>query len=90
MPAYNKPKYRPLRGILFVICGLLSVVPIYHIEFLTHQRYIHDFHTLPWSIGGGLYIFGAILYMLKFPERLKPGLFDYFVSLKVCFLNYFY
>eukprot|EP00347_Sterkiella_histriomuscorum_P005178 403357598 len=78
MPQYNKPKYRPLRGILFVICGLLSVVPIYHIEFLTHKSYIHDFHTSPWLLGGVLYILGAVLYMLKFPERLKPGLFDYF------------
>lgn len=32
-------------------------------------------------LGGALYISGAVLYMLKFPERLKPGLFDYIVIL---------
>lgn len=73
MPRYNKPEYRTLRGVLFIICGLSSVLPLFHIEFLTHKRYINDFETLPWGLGGALYIFGAILYVLKFPERLNPG-----------------
>ena len=34
---------------------------------------------MPWALGGALYIFGAILYVLKFPERFKPGKFDFFV-----------
>ncbi len=79
VPRYDKPKYRPLRGIIFVVCGVLSVIPIYHIEFLTHQKYIHDFHTFPWFLGGVIYIVGAITYMLKIPERFNPGYFDIFV-----------
>lgn len=78
VPRYDQPKYRPLRGIIFVVCGVLSVIPIYHIEFLTHQKYIHDFHTFPWFLGGVIYIAGAITYMLKIPERFKPGYFDIF------------
>ncbi|CDW78745.1 adiponectin receptor protein [Stylonychia lemnae] len=80
IPKYNKPEYRTLRGILFIICGLLSIVPIYHAEFLSHEKYVHHFHSLPWAIGGALYIFGALLYVVKFPERLKPGTFDFFGS----------
>jgi predicted membrane channel-forming protein YqfA (hemolysin III family) len=45
-------------------------------EYLTDKKYLVDFSTFPWALGGGIYIFGACLYMLKFPERLKPGYFD--------------
>ena len=56
MPKFETPKFRPLRGGLFVFCGLLSVVPIYHIECLTDQQYVHEFHTTPWALGGFIYI----------------------------------
>lgn len=61
---------------MFVICGLLSVVPIYHVENILEQQYLDDFATLPWLTGGGLYILGAVIYMLKIPERLSPRTYD--------------
>jgi adiponectin receptor len=61
---------------MFVICGLLSVVPIIHMEFFTDAKYLNKFDTFPWALGGALYILGAIIYMLKIPERFRPGKFD--------------
>ena len=37
---------------------------------------LNDFDSLPWAIGGALYIIGALMYMMKIPERFKPGTFD--------------
>jgi adiponectin receptor len=76
VPGFQKPKYRPLRGSVFVLCGLMSCFPIFHLEFYTEPKYIKDFKTYPWAFGGSLYIIGAVLYMLKIPERFKPGKFD--------------
>jgi hypothetical protein len=45
-------------------------------EYFTDQAYLKDFLTWPWALGGALYIFGACMYMLKVPERFKPGYFD--------------
>jgi predicted membrane channel-forming protein YqfA (hemolysin III family) len=50
---------------------------------LTDSRFVADFLTFPWALGGALYIFGAILYMFKIPERFKPGHFDIFVRTPV-------
>jgi predicted membrane channel-forming protein YqfA (hemolysin III family) len=33
-PKFDKPKYRVLRGTLFVILGLVAVVPLTHIYFI--------------------------------------------------------
>jgi predicted membrane channel-forming protein YqfA (hemolysin III family) len=45
-------------------------------EYLTDPIYLKNFHSTPWALGGAIYIFGACLYMLKIPERFKPGYFD--------------
>jgi predicted membrane channel-forming protein YqfA (hemolysin III family) len=42
---------------------------------------MHEFVAFPWALGGGLYILGACMYMMKVPERFNPGFFDYFVRL---------
>ena len=36
-----------------------------------------------WLLGGGLYIFGATVYMLRIPERWFPNKFDFFVILQL-------
>ena len=33
-PKFDKPKYRVLRGTLFVILGLLGIVPFVHYTFM--------------------------------------------------------
>lgn len=38
---------------------------------------LQDFDYITYAIGGTIYVFGAMLYALKFPERYFPGVFDY-------------
>ena len=80
VPAFLRPRYRVLRGVVFVTCGVCSAIPIMHIEYFTEQKYVRDFLSFPWALGGGLYIFGACMFMMRIPERFKPGFFDIVVS----------
>lgn len=64
-----------------MICGLLSAIPIIHMEFFLEEIYLDNFITYPWALGGAIYIFGATLYMLKIPEKYRPGHYDICVSL---------
>lgn len=59
-----------------MICGVLSIIPLFHSEFLLDSKYLDDFIIWPWGIGGALYIGGAVMYMKRVPERIWPGHFD--------------
>ena len=55
-----------------------------HMSIITTYRddeYLPVFNALFWSLGGGLYIGGAIIYMLRVPERWFPNKFDFFVTI---------
>lgn len=80
VPKFDQPRFIPLRGIMFVICGLLSGAPIIHIEYFLDNKYLNDFPSFPLAFGGALYIIGAIIYILKIPERLTPRAYDYIGS----------
>lgn len=41
-------------------------------------QYLPYTDPLLWAVGGGLYIIGAIIYMLRIPERWAPERFDFF------------
>ena len=77
---FNKPQRRSLRGILFLIFGLCTGVPILHMAFFGDyiEGYGDDIILLNWYLGGISYIIGAIFYILRFPEKKFPGRFDYF------------
>jgi adiponectin receptor len=62
-----------------VSCGLFAIVPLFHMEYFMDSIYLDNFIMFPWVLGGAIYILGAIIYMLKIPERFKPGKFDLFV-----------
>ena len=76
IPGLQKPKFRPVRGSVFVLLGIMSGLPIIHLQFFMEQGYINSFDPYHLMLGGALYIIGAFLYMLKVPERFSPGTFD--------------
>lgn len=78
---FSTPKYRPLRFAVFVLFGLYGVIPSLHI--LVRDGYTHANEAYaPWSLGGMgvIYIIGAVLYVLRIPERFSPGMFDIWAS----------
>jgi len=76
---FNKPKRRTLRGVIFLIFGLCTGIPILHMAFFgdSIDGYDPGIKLYNWYFGGICYVTGAILYIIRFPEKLYPGKFDY-------------
>ena len=78
---FNKPQRRTLRGILFLIFGLSAGVPILHMAFFgdtIEGYYSTDAIFINWYLGGISYVVGTFFYILRFPEKSFPMIFDYF------------
>ena len=76
----NFSQKRTMRGILYLTFGICAGIPVFHMSFF--GKYIKGYtignKLLFWYLGGVSYIFGTILYILRFPEKYYPGRFDYF------------
>ena len=79
---FSKPKRRTFRGILFLIFGICTGIPIIHLSFFsqTVKGYVPGIKLINWYLGGISYIIGAIIYILRFPEKKFEGKFDYIGS----------
>ena len=79
---FSKPKRRTFRGILFLIFGICTGIPIIHLSFFSHtvNGYVPGIKLINWYLGGISYITGAIIYILRFPEKKFKGKFDYIGS----------
>jgi adiponectin receptor len=77
MKAFALPKYRHLRGILFLVFGLCGIAPCIHSTF---------FHGIEYSFSkgqmqnlilmGALYCVGVVFFITRFPESYWPGKFN--------------
>ncbi|KAI1866571.1 hypothetical protein JX265_007872 [Neoarthrinium moseri] len=74
---FRTPRWRPYRAMMFVGLGVSGVLPV------CHGITIYGYHDLEARMGlnwvlfqGFLYIFGAFLYAVRWPERSAPGTFD--------------
>ena len=76
---FNKPTRRSLRGILYLIFGLCTGLPILHMAFFGHtiKGYSREIILNNWYFGGISYIVGTFFYILRFPEKKFPKTFDY-------------
>ena len=76
---FNKPERRTLRGILFLIFGLCTGIPVLHMAFFGDKiiGYTSGLKLINWYLGGISYVVGALLYILRYPEKKFPGIFDY-------------
>jgi adiponectin receptor len=79
---FHRPQRRTFRGTLFLCLGISAGIPIINLIFFRDS--IKGFDELPrllfWYIGGISYVFGTLLFINRFPEKWKPGKFDYFGS----------
>ncbi|TEB34168.1 HlyIII-domain-containing protein [Coprinellus micaceus] len=81
-PEYAKPTHRTARTVVFIGLGLCAVFPIGHILLTTHGfRELLTELGFGWLVvSGAMYIVGATVYAMRFPEKLSPGTFDYFLA----------
>ncbi|KAI1435298.1 mPR-like GPCR protein [Xylaria sp. CBS 124048] len=74
---FRTPEWRPYRAAMFVGLGVSGVVPICHGLIVYGYQSLCERMGLNWILlQGALYIFGAFLYAVRWPERISPGTFD--------------
>ena len=72
---FTSKEYHTIRGSLFLTFGISAAIPIMHLIIFGAEGFDGSFSFILWIIGGLSYIIGALLYILKFPERFWPGRF---------------
>lgn len=74
---FRTPTWRPYRTMMFIALGLSGVIPVIHGAFIYGIQGLEDRMSLSWVVlHGAMYIFGAVLYACRWPERSAPGAFD--------------
>lgn len=74
---FRTPAWRPYRATMFVGLGASGVVPIIHALTFNSFSQLDERMGLRWvMLQGALYIFGAFLYAVRWPECRYPGRFD--------------
>ncbi|KAI0193177.1 mPR-like GPCR protein [Astrocystis sublimbata] len=74
---FRTPAWRPFRSLIFVGLGASGVVPILHGLKMYGYQSLNERMGLNWVLlQGALYIFGAFLYAVRWPERTSPGTYD--------------
>ena len=77
-PGFDLPKYRKWRGIMFMILGIMTS-GLFLVFWIWPEECLKT-NILLWVLGGYLCIQGAVIYVLRVPERWAPGTFDIFGS----------
>eukprot|EP00826_Nyctotherus_ovalis_P065376 TRINITY_DN9610_c0_g3_i10.p2 TRINITY_DN9610_c0_g3~~TRINITY_DN9610_c0_g3_i10.p2 ORF type:complete len:192 (-),score=41.99 TRINITY_DN9610_c0_g3_i10:143-718(-) len=75
MPGADTPKYRRMRGFLFICVGLFAGIPAIHASSSNDPNII--LNCFYWILGGIIYVTGALIYVGRIPERFAPGKFDF-------------
>ena len=76
---FNSPPKRKVRGTIFLILGISAGIPIFHLMILDGPGMVQNANYNFWVIGGLFYIFGALIFIWRFPEKYWPGVFCLFV-----------
>ncbi|KAH7241560.1 mPR-like GPCR protein [Fusarium tricinctum] len=74
---FRTPTWRPYRTAMFIGLGVSGVVPVIHGSCIYGLQGLEERMSLSWVVlHGAMYIFGAVLYAARWPERSAPGSFD--------------
>ena len=73
---FGMPGYRVLRFSVFVSFGLYGVIPAVHLMIIKGLEEPNYSYLVGLIVMALLYLLGAGLYVLRIPERFKPGAFD--------------
>eukprot|EP00831_Metopus_contortus_P063280 TRINITY_DN5571_c0_g1_i4.p1 TRINITY_DN5571_c0_g1~~TRINITY_DN5571_c0_g1_i4.p1 ORF type:complete len:436 (-),score=31.65 TRINITY_DN5571_c0_g1_i4:61-1329(-) len=75
-PNIVNPRFRALRGFVYIAVGLLAGAPGFQLLFVNDSTVV--MRIFYWLLGGILYVSGALIYIARIPERWFPGKFDKF------------
>ncbi|KAI6777165.1 hypothetical protein HG530_001110 [Fusarium avenaceum] len=74
---FRTPTWRPYRTAMFIGLGVSGIVPVIHGSCIYGLQGLEERMSLSWVVlHGAMYIFGAVLYAARWPERSAPGSFD--------------
>lgn len=82
---------------MFVILGLSTLIIFFTLGWLP-TGLATPCNFVSYAVGGAIYIIGAIIFVAKYPEKWKPGAFDFcgashqifhFCVLFACLLMYY-
>ncbi|XP_009341247.2 heptahelical transmembrane protein 2 isoform X1 [Pyrus x bretschneideri] len=72
----SAPRFRSFRATLFLSMGFSGVIPVLH-ALVIHWGHQHIIVALAYELAMAiLYASGAAFYVIRIPERWKPGKFD--------------
>ncbi|KAM3300896.1 heptahelical transmembrane protein 1 [Capsicum chacoense] len=75
-PVFSTGKYRSFRAVLFMAMGLFGLIPAVHAIVLNWdepERNIILAYELAMALS---YLIGTMFYIMRIPERWRPGFFD--------------
>ncbi|XVE63672.1 hypothetical protein DITRI_Ditri07aG0038400 [Diplodiscus trichospermus] len=75
-PTSSTPKFRAFRVLLFSSMGLFGIVPGIHATIVNWSNPRRNVTLAYESAMAVFYLTGAMFYVSRIPERLKPGWFD--------------
>lgn len=75
-PVLGGSEGRAFRGFGFVFLGLSAAAPLVYLRYQADAAYMSYFSVWAYLLGGFVYIGGAIIYVLRIPERCYPTKFD--------------
>ncbi|KAL3095637.1 hypothetical protein niasHT_024463 [Heterodera trifolii] len=74
---FNDKRYRPFRATIFSLMGLSGIIPTIHFVYTDGFRQLVAETSFYWLVVMALlYLFGALLYATRTPERFFPGKCD--------------
>jgi len=74
---FATPRYRPIRALLYVCLGCFGVIPYCHFWYAWGwDACLTELRPDIMFVMGGMYIFGAVMYGARIPEKLMPGSCD--------------
>lgn len=75
-PALQKGKYRTFRAMLFMLMGVSGLIPAVHGLLANWNEPLRSKVVLQEIGMAGCYCIGTMIYVIRVPERWKPGFFD--------------
>ncbi|KAH0652310.1 hypothetical protein KY290_030746 [Solanum tuberosum] len=75
-PVFSTGKYRSFRAVLFMSMGFFGLIPAVHAVVLNWDEPERNV-TLAYELAMALsYLIGTMFYIMRIPERWRPGFFD--------------